>query len=84
MSCFTSDYLRWVFFEDVFISGKGVSTRVLFLRATGDPDHSYCPGEVRDLRELRSRHGREAAEQVPDLVCDPKVHAEGRLRGRGN
>lgn len=88
ISCFTSDYLHWVFlhlgFEDVFISGKGVSTRVSFLRATGDPDHSCRPGEVRDLRELRSCHGREAAEQVPNLVRDPKVHAEGRLRGRGN
>lgn len=68
----------------MFISGEGVCTDVSFLRATGDQDHSCCPGEVRDLRELRSRHGREAAEQVPDLVRDPKVHAEGRLRGRGN
>lgn len=64
--------------------GRCLCLCLYFLHATGHQDHSYCPGEVRDLRELRGGHGREAPEQVPDLVCDPKVHAEGRLCGRGN
>lgn len=68
----------------MFISREGVCTHVLFLHATGDQDHSCRPGEVWDLRELRSCHGWEAVEQVPDLVHYPKVHAEGRLCGRGN
>lgn len=71
-------------FRLCLLAGRCLCLCLYFLHATGHQDHSCCPGEVRDLRELRGGHGREAAEQVPDLVRDPKVHAEGRLCRRGN